>query len=221
MTKNKLLFNLIFTLTFLAVFNTSNLHSQSNSVIGLTVEFSAPIGPVENVDIVYFIKLHEDLGNLEIDSVIQTNFQMDNQIYLTDIEPGKYAIVAIRKEKVTPNYGLTDLTTFFSKELIKENTVTVDSNDFVYMGNFSVTTKMMVSNKKYDEAQLHYFKLISGIKRVPPYMLQISLDTWFYRAGLENINIKFNDKRDFYLKALKHFQGLEQEEIIRTKMDKK
>ncbi len=217
MIKHKLFLNVIFSLTLMTVFNTPDLYSQSNSAIGLTVEFSAPKGPVEYADRIYFVKLQEDTINIKLDSILQSNFQMDNQIYLTDLEPGKYAIVAIGKKKVLPIYGLTDLTTFFSKELIKENIVTVDSNDFVFIGDYFLTTKMMVSNKKSDDAQLHYFKLITGRKTVPRYMRQVSLDTWFYKAGLENFEVKMTDKNDFYAKALKHFQGTELEEVIRMK----
>ena len=70
MTKHKLILNLIFSLILITVFNTPDLYSQSNSVIGLTVEFSAPKGPVENVDRVYFVKLQEDTNNIKIDSII-------------------------------------------------------------------------------------------------------------------------------------------------------
>ncbi|MCG6191523.1 hypothetical protein [Maribellus maritimus] len=220
MINHKLLFNLIYSLTLMTVFNTPVLYGQSNSVIGLTVDFKAPKGPAENADRIYFIKLQEDTNNLKVDSVIQSNFQMDNQIYLTDINPGKYAIVAIGKKKILPIYGLTELTTFFSKELVKENIVTVDSNDFVYMGNYSLTTKMMVSNKKSDDIQLHYFKLITGNESVPRYMRQVSLDTWFYKATPENLKIEMTDKHNFLMEALNHFQGLEQNEIIRTEMEK-
>lgn len=132
----------------MAVINTPDLYCQSNSVIGLTVEFSTPKGPVEYADRIYFVKLQEDTNNIKVNSILQSNFQMDNQIYLTDLEHGKYAIVAIGKKKVLSIYGQTDLTTFVSKELIKENTVIINSNDFVYMGNFTLTAKMMVSNKK-------------------------------------------------------------------------
>ena len=143
MTDNKIQLYFLLSLIFVSTFTPTKLFSQSKSVIGLTIDFSSPAGPVENADKVYFVKLQEGSSNIKIDSVIQTNFQMDNQIYLTGIEPGKYAIVAIGKEKVLPIYGLTDLTTFFSKELIKENIVTVNSNDFVYMGNYTLTTKMI------------------------------------------------------------------------------
>jgi hypothetical protein len=221
MTDNRLQVNVLLSLIVITIFTTTDLFSQSNSVIGLTVDFSAPAGPVENADKVYFIKLQEDTSNLKVDSVILTNFQIDNQIYLTGIESGRYAIVAIGKEKVLPIYGLTELTTFFSEELIKESIVTLDKNDFVYIGNYSLTTKMMVSNKKCDDTQLHYLKLVTGRKKVPRYMRQVSLDTWFYKAGLENLKYEVADKNEFYLKALKHFQGLEQERIIKTKMSKK
>lgn len=68
---------------------------------------------------------------------------------------------------------------------------------------------------------MHYFKLFTGREKVPRYMRQVSLDTWFYKSGLGNLKIEMTDKNDFYMKALKHFQGLEQEEIIKTKVVRK
>lgn len=221
MINHKLQVNILLSLVFMTFINLSDLFSQSNSVIGLSLEFSAPMGVIENADKVYFIKLSEDSTIEETKRLFRSNFTMDNQIYLTDVEPGKYTIVALGKEKVLPIYGLTELTTFLSEALIKESVVTVDSNDFVYMGNYSLSTKMMTSNKKSDNIQMHYFRIISGRKRVPRYMRQIFLDSWYYRAALENTEINRSSKNDFYMKALEYFQGLDQEEIIRRGMIEK
>lgn len=217
--KYKLLSNLFICLTILTVLNLSNLYGQSNSIIGLTAEFITPTPPVELADKVYFIKLQEHTNHFMSDSIIETNFQKDNQIYFKNLEPGKYAVVAIGKRKELPLGGHTELTIFFSKELMQQHVVTVDANDFVFMGNFSINTKKLVSNNKSDQELLHHFRIITGKEQIPKYIKQVADDAWFYEAGIENVEFDKTTEHDFLKKAFIHFQGLKQEQFIKKKLE--
>jgi hypothetical protein len=191
-----------------------NLYSQSNSVIGLTVEFSSPLGYKQYADTIFLIKLEEDDNILKIKNVVESTFCKDSQIYFTGIEPGNYAIVAVGKKLIVPYRGFTEMTTFFSEELIKENIITVAENEFIYLGHYDIKTKMMLPNKKTDSAQLHFFGIITGESSIPRYLVQTRSINWYYRVRHVNIN-NISNKKDFIKKALEHFQGMEQEEIIK------
>jgi len=219
MRGNKLFRKVLITGVLITFFNLTGLFCQGNSTIGLTMKFAAPIGPREKAEVVYFIKIEEDSNLLEVKSVIRSTFYEGNQIYLTEVKPGKYAIVATGKEKVVPYYGDVELTVYFSEDLIKKTIVTVNASDFVYMGNYYIKTKMLQPNKDLDKAQLHYYRLITGDLDIPSYLSQTIGTKWHYRGLFKKLENTKTDKNDFIMEALKHFQGMEQEEIIKKKMN--
>lgn len=211
-------FYTVLCLVLFTLGTTTVLYSQSKATIGLQVRFKAPAGPLENATTVYFVKLANDSDAIQTKELIASTFIEEDQIYLTDAAPGTYAMVAVGIEKNVPGAGSRTLLTFLSEALVKESMVTVSADDFVYMGDYTLHTKMMTKKRTVDATQYYYFTKLTGKEKIPRYMQQIALDTWFYSADAEDASIDKTQQHLFYENAVTHFKELPEGRILQTKL---
>lgn len=190
-----------------------NVLAQNSSTIGVRVFMQAPFGShIVTAEAVYFIRLYPDTSNLLVDSVFKSDYVIDDHVYIRNIEPGYYAIVAAQlfKQAYDPDfYDSTSLTTFFSIKLIKESIIYVQKNELVYGGSYFLKNRMMTSKRRADDAQLHFFKTITEFKSPLGYFPQIWESAWFYRTNDKKSELVISDKSEFLRKAIDHSEEVD------------
>ena len=137
--------------------------SQS-AAIGISLMIRAPIKLFfKKTDIVvYFIRLDEEKG--KPDSFLQTtlyqsNYTHDNQIYLLNTKPGRYAaVVAFFERTPQPSQQAAEFWTYFSEDLIRHTEITVPPGAIRYMGDFIIDQAAGMKNA--DEAQDYYHRFV-------------------------------------------------------------
>lgn len=91
-----------------------------------------------------FVKLDDNSGSLPQEAqLIRSNYAHDNQVYLLNAGPGRYAVaLAVRERQLF----VTDEVHFpFSEELMKLTEVTLTPGAVVFMGAFTVDTSLSSS----------------------------------------------------------------------------
>ena len=154
--------------------------SQS-AAIGISVVIRPPLNLfglfAQKTDIVvYFVRLDDEKA--EPDSLLQTtlyqsNYTHDNQVYLLNASPGRYAAVVALFERTPPPPppapGAISVTsvpqkkvtywTYFSEDVIRQTEVTASPGAIRYMGDFIIDTAA-AGMKNADEVQDYYHRFV-------------------------------------------------------------
>jgi len=217
--------------------------SSEMPAIGIAIKIRAPVKIFSSKpNRVYFIKLDEAdsaaSANYLVQSnqLIQSNYVNQNQMYLLNAKPGRYAVVAAFHSKSTPNIpgggspgksgvsvsvgvnmpSETKYNTFFSKELIKLTEVTVKPGEMVFMGDYVIDQS--TGFKEADDTQSYYLQLIApGAKT--GYMSMAFSGSNYYRGALHEHKRDRQAEMQFLTNALEHLKGTEWVKMIDKEMD--
>ena len=108
------------------------LTDSQKGAIGIRVKTIAPInffGP-QNTDLVYFIRLDDNEDPYDSNYFIPSNHKDGENIYLLNVEPGRYSAVACyNKNEKTQNTPESEYTTIFSMKIIELTQTTVTAGN--------------------------------------------------------------------------------------------
>ena len=125
--------------------------------IGVKIKAKGPTGisaPVHAVQ-VFFVKV-EDVSNvLDLSEIVLSNFNRKKQVYLINVEPGKYVAVGTYAES---NMDVPSANVYFDEETIAATEVTVAPGKITFMSN--IVVKVKTGMKKADAAQNHFADIL-------------------------------------------------------------
>ncbi len=117
-----------------------------------------------NPETVYLVKLNENDIIISDSMILISNFNYGSQLYLLDVEPGRYIVFAAFEEIIRQqNNGdtFTNYSTYYFPEaMMKLTDATVKKGDIIYLGSYTVDVPFSLSYglNKPDETQSHYCK---------------------------------------------------------------
>jgi len=189
-------------LTFILIVYCGVIKGQNNA-IGAKVRFS-----IKNASTIWFIKLNKDQDLLDVESVIQSDYNKGGQVYLTGILDGVYAMVAARYYIYDENYTTrTYYTTHFNEDLILRSIVEVDSGEFVFTGKWIVKMRTMYGKKnKGDEVSQHFFKMLTGDIKKSSWGVQVLSGEYHSWGEFKDFQRSATIVNDFKTKALRHYR---------------
>lgn len=142
--------------------------------IGVKVKVKGPLAisaPSHAVS-VFFVKVDEDVNIETATEIYRTDFNRKKQVYLLNVEPGRYVAVGAYAESNAANVPSENV--YFDKETIAATEVQVEAGKITFMGD--IVVKVKTGMKKADNAQNHYADMIGrgiGIS----YGVNINLNT--------------------------------------------
>ena len=151
---------------------------------------------------VWFIKLNQDQDLLDVEHVLKSNYSKGGQVYLIDIEDGKYAMVGVQVSISHNDYRF-----YFDKDLVMRTIVEIDEGEFVFTGTWDFTMGSRIGKEnKGDAVQQHFFELISGDIKKLSFGNQLLKRLYHFNGGFKDFQRNAQQVDDFKKKALKHFK---------------
>lgn len=151
--------------------------SSSSSIIGVRITTLAPISILWNDSReAFFVKV--DSGEATQQStIIRSNYQDGDYVYLLNVEAGTYAVVAGR------HFGQNreTFTTYLPEDVIRQSLVTVSEAEVAFLGEFEIQSSTNLG--KMDSAQRHYIGLIQPGDRGG---FSLFSTTYTYRGSLKD-----------------------------------
>jgi hypothetical protein len=206
------------------------LDSQS-SIIGICLKTRTSIKIIsKQPNLLYFISLNDTDTSYLKDAFIPSNYCKDDQIYLLNAKPGRYAVVAAFKSEQmyypssSPSEGFSvtytppseiKSTTLLSEEMIKMTDVTVAPGSVVFLGAFVVDQSMTFGDP--DKVQAHYVQLISPDSKTG-YFSQAFSGKHYYKGSFHKKKCDENTEYMFLKNALVHFKDTEWESVINKRI---
>ena len=143
--------------------------NNNSSILAISINVKQPI-PLftSNIQTVYFIKLDKRSNIVSYNTVIKSNYNNKECIYLLNAEPGRYAAIAAF-EKDAPSQpdwqnrgsrASSYNSFYFSTDIIKLSEVEVMPGEISFMGSFTLQKPWSISFSNADEAQLHFSGLL-------------------------------------------------------------
>ena len=201
---------------------------HESSAIGISLNMHAHVKIFSvTPEVVFFVKLDKDDKPYNSTEVIQSNYAKDNQFYLLNAAPGRYAAVAAfyHTEKGNPNMPSQDsaFRHYFPKEVVEQSIVTVAPGTFQFMGHYRIETSVGFDSP--DEAQLHYSKLLEpkGTVSLGKNILSAMLGGGMqasYTGTLKTSNRTKQAKEDFFEAAKKQLKDAGWSFIIDREINK-
>lgn len=138
----------------------ADLAQADGAAVGVQLKGVGPLGAMstQTPQQAIFVKLEGE--QLIGEELVRSNFGKDGRLYLLNVRPGSYAVVAAAATQPSPlTYGApVQQVTFFSRELVALTRVEVRAGELAFAGKFEVAMSPAFSGG--DEVQLHYRKLI-------------------------------------------------------------
>jgi len=107
----------------------------------------------------YFVKLR-DRNDVFAFPAVQASYVKGYNVYLLNVEPGFYAVVAASYSQFLPG-GRIDRIAYFPENLIRKTIAEVKPGAISYMGTYEVDMAFMAGFRGADRAQQHYHRQIS------------------------------------------------------------
>jgi hypothetical protein len=139
--------------------------SPMTSAIGVSVKIRLGVRLFTyRPDVVYFVRLDDTSDGPEAyvgADLKPSNYEKDGQVYLLNVVPGRYAAVGtFKKRGAWWHYsGESRSTVLFSADLRRSTEVTVESGQFVFMGDFVVDETR--GKDEADQVAMHLLRLIA------------------------------------------------------------
>jgi hypothetical protein len=169
----------------------------------------------------FFVKEGESTDVFRSAAYQQSDFAKGDQIYLLNVEPGKYVLIGAFTPRVAgaPNAPqLPSANTYFDEGMIRTTEVTVEAGSIAFMGE--ITVKTSVGMKGADEAQNFYGDLIGrgmsadvgvGVTVAsharPSYSLGISPGHVTRAGALKSMERDAETERKFWKRAINVLDG--------------
>jgi hypothetical protein len=138
-----------------------NAENPDSAGIGLAVELRAPLGwPTYFAQTAYFARV-DGTAVPHSTEVIASNYARDGRIYLLNVPPGDYAVVAVDFTVQVLNDPPSFYTTYLDRNLMELTRVSVAKGKFSFAGRYLVDMSSNVCEGEADDIQLHYVEVIS------------------------------------------------------------
>lgn len=109
--------------------------------IGVTIRVKGPtpLSVSFNASEAFFVRVEEDADILRAARVLTGRFSERNQVYLLNVEPGKYVVVGASyvPGKVGTSTFRQRNNVYFNKEMIPATAVTVEAGRIAFMGQIA------------------------------------------------------------------------------------
>lgn len=186
--------------------------------IGVSIKVKGPtmISVSSHATGAYFVKAGESTDVFHSPDYLPSNYADANQVYLLNVEPGKYVLIAAftPQEQGAPGQTLPSANTYFDQAMIKATEVTVVAGGIAFMGE--IVAKTSTGMGKADGAQNFYGDLIGrGTKmdvgasvavatgHKPVYGMSISPGHVTRAGALSSLERSADSERKFWTKAIK------------------
>ena len=179
------------------------MSNPQSSAIAIDLTLNAPIGVFSNKPAqVYFAKIDNQDGLLQ-QQVIRSNFVKDGRAYLLNARPGTYVVVG---DFFLPPMQVSKgtYTTYFSKELVEQTKVTVQENDFIFIGSYVVDDSVGLDGA--DEVQIHYKNILAPAETTGLLGMSFS-GAVHYRGTLRERKVDEQTRTEFFQKAKDDLAG--------------
>jgi hypothetical protein len=170
-----------------------------------------------NAEMVYFVKVNEEEDLYYAGHYIQSRFSENDQVYLLNAKPGRYAAVACLVREVVPMTPSKERTTFFSKEVIKLTEVEVPPGTIKFMGQYVVN--QVVSFEEADDAQINYFQLIAPGAKTGVSGALLSPGKYYHPGSLHEKKFDKEAEITFLNNALLHLKDTGWVNIIQKRLE--
>jgi len=183
----------------------------------------------------FFVKAGESTDVFHSTEFLPSNYAEDDQVYLLNVEPGKYVLIGAftPKQEGAPNAPeLPSANTYFDQATIKATEVTVEAGRFAFMGDIVAKTSTGMGHA--DDAQNFYGDLIGrGMKMEPGFSVAVATGHkpvygvsispgHVTRAGtLKSLDRDAETERKFWTKAINKVLDDEPDwqQLARTRLD--
>ena len=176
---------------------------DASAGVGILLTVRAPVKMFSTKeDRVMFIRLDDEQDAPYLSTKpIASNYVKDGYIYLLNVPPGRYAAVASFRSQsaapatpppgssgvnVTVNPGDSDFSTFFSVDVIKATTVTVEPGQLAFIGEVVVDSSTHLENA--DDAQAHYYRLLAPGAEDKSGFKGMMSGSYYYTGSLHTVN---------------------------------
>lgn len=131
-----------------------SVEREDSSGIGMAVELRLPLSSSNySADQLFFIRLDESSTDLS-NQVITSNFAKDGRVYLLNVPPGQYAVVAA-------SFKSSDVfIAYFPQSLIDQTRIIVGKREISIGGRFVVDMSLNICPNEADESQIHYAEIL-------------------------------------------------------------
>jgi len=151
---------------------------------------------------VYFARIDGEDGLLQ-QNIARSNYVKDGRAYLLNARPGTYVVVGAfflpPMQAARSTY-----TTYFSKELVEQSKVTIQENDFIFMGRYVVDTSVGLDGA--DEVQTHYKNVVAPGEATGVFAMSFA-GAIHYRGALRERKSDEQTRSEFFQKAKDDLAG--------------
>ena len=186
--------------------------------IALSIKVKGPtiLSTTPHATAAFFVKEGESTDVFHSAKYLQSDLAEDGQIYLLNVEPGRYFLIGAftPREAGAPNApALPSANTYFDTTMIRATEVTVETGSIAFMGE--ITVKTSVGMKGADAAQNFYGDLIGrgmsadvgvGVTLAsharPTYSLAITVGHVTRAGALKSLQRDAATERKFWKRAI-------------------